>query len=787
MYLEAYLRSNANLKRWSHRLLNGNIKRKTMVNRATPLDFVFLIGDPATTKVSSFGHIPANLLLLNWLFFLLNTCPGGLLDFAPNAYHHSVRSLPRLHPLPYPNEPAFDSFVDSHLFRSYPFRFMAFDDDIYIPYLEAAAKNPVPIPLMTNSESIAESAQHYDMVITHFVTTSSAPSEMTKAIIEILNLGTIAHKSAAIDVNSVKEALQLVPPSLHPNLRFIDAIPITGALPLLPSTVVFNRIRARYLFAQFNDEEAYREYEEAASDLVKQLLVERVAVNAIITGKLESSFDTSSSREAMTILGTDNSTTSERLRAYEDLCKEISETHSFRGQPLLFTVPAIHRRAVYLGIRDLAVGAPSPSEFRRAWRIVSKPGRLVTFTPQELNRPEKYLEALLSVRVQENRFYADISTTFGIQRATPVLKTNYVDPSVLGRFVQIRTCKRRKRMKVLEKLSRELASLIPDGYMQALKDNQPSSITWLSDLPMELMDFDGTQLCYLIPTQRIPLSPGYHFMRHVAVTQEYLDLPQRPSVAVINALETKDPLNVYSRRMVESLKDAHATLELHTLSVNSMESLRDNLDRIRPSIAIFDGHGSYDMASDEGFLHLQGNAVSAKTLATLGYVPPIFIVNACSPAPWGSIEGSTAYVLLMMGAAAVVAPFIDVNAREAAIFAIRLIQELTVEGLKGIGASNLSEAIMRTRLSLRAGMWSEAVFREGFYKGLGAEFFGRYRDRITSLGHLYTHHDQEEIFDKIFTEMGYKSRYDALRKAKIVEEFGLYWSVLGSADRIFVR
>ena len=84
-------------------------------------------------------------------------------------------------------------------------------------------------------------------------------------------------------------------------------------------------------------------------------------------------------------------------------------------------------------------------------------------------------------------------------------------------------------------------------------------------------------------------------------------------------------------------------------------------------------------------------------------------------------------------------------------------------------------------------MWSEAVLGDGFYKGSGTEFFGQYLQHITSLGHLYTYHDQEEIFDKIFTDMGYKNRYDALRKARIVEEFGLYWSVLGSADRIFVK
>ncbi|GAI46103.1 unnamed protein product, partial [marine sediment metagenome] len=140
-----------------------------------------------------------------------------------------------------------------------------------------------------------------------------------------------------------------------------------------------------------------------------------------------------------------------------------------------------------------------------------------------------------------------------------------------------------------------------------------------------------------------------------------------------------------------------------------------------------------------------------------GYVPPLFIVSACSPAPWGSIEGSTAYVLLMTGAAAVVAPFIDISVREAAIFVSRLLQELTVEGLKGIGASTLSEAIMRTRLSLRAGMWSEAVLGDGFYKGSGTEFFGQYLQHITSLGHLYTYHDQEEIFDKIFTDISSKT------------------------------
>jgi hypothetical protein len=759
-----------------------------MATRGTPFDFIFLIGSPATAKVSSFGHIPADFLLLRWLFFLMNTCPGGLLDFASNVYHHAVRSLPRLHLLPHPDEPEFNSFVDSHLFRSYPFRFIAFDDDIYIPYLKATAKNSVPIHLMTNSKSIAESAQSYGMVVPHFVTTSSAPSVLTKAILEILELSTIVHEpEGAVDVGPAIEALQCVPPSLHPNLRFIDALPITGALPLLPSTIVINRIRSRYLFTQFKDEEAYREYEAAVSDLIKQLLIERVAANAVVTGKLEPRFDTSPSREAMRIFSASNSTIDERIVAYKDLCKEIRETKSFRGQPLLFAVPAIHRRAVYLGIRDLAANAPSPSDFRHAWRIASKPGRVITFTPQELNQPERYLKTLLSVRMEENRFYTDISTMFGIQRATPVLKTNYVDPSVLGRFVQIRTCNKRKRMKVLERLSRELASLIPDEYQQDLADCQSSSITWLSDLPMELMSLDGTELCYLIPTQRIPLSPGYHFMQHFAVTQEPLDLPQRPSVAVINALETKDPLSLYTRGMVESLKEQHAALELHIFSVNSIDSLRDNLDRIRPSIAVFDGHGSYDMSSDEGFLYLQGTAVSAKELATLGYVPPLFIVSACSPAPWGSIEGSTAYVLLMTGAAAVVAPFIDIGAREATIFVSRLLQELTVEGLKGIGASTLSEAIMRTRLSLRPGMWSEAVLRDSFYKGSGAEFFSRYLQHITSLDHLYTYHDQEKIFKKIFADMGCRERYDALRRARIVEEFGLYWSVLGSADRIFVK
>ena len=59
-----------------------------MVTSGTPFDFVFLIGSPATAKVSSFGHIPADFLLLRWLFFLMNTCPGGLLDFTPNVYHH---------------------------------------------------------------------------------------------------------------------------------------------------------------------------------------------------------------------------------------------------------------------------------------------------------------------------------------------------------------------------------------------------------------------------------------------------------------------------------------------------------------------------------------------------------------------------------------------------------------------------------------------------------------------------------------------------------------------------
>ena len=63
----------------------------------------------------------------------------------------------------------------------------------------------------------------------------------------------------------------------------------------------------------------------------------------------------------------------------------------------------------------------------------------------------------------------------------------------------------------------------------------------------------------------------------------------------------------------------------------------------------------------------------------------------------------------------------------------------------------------------------------------------KYRNYISSLDHIYDYFDQEQALSEIFAEMGYQSRHESLKASGIVDESGLYWSVIGSGDRIVVN
>jgi len=771
-----------------------------MKPKSTPFDFIFLAGSPGISKVSSFGHIPLDFLLMPWLRFLLNTCPGGLLDFEPTNYYHAVVTLPKLFILPHPDTPEFRSFVQSGLFRTYPFRFLAFDDDQFIPYLKTAIPAINPIHLLTSSDEILRLAEVHKGVIPHIVNSASAPTVLTEIILEILKSAHLVHRLGRdqpflpVDVNPAITSLESNPPCLNPMLEFVRPLPIPSALPLRPSTVVLNRMRSRFLKAEPEKPVNLKDYDLRSAQLAEQVLIERRAINTIVRRKLMSPFDTIAARQALNKITDPLTAVRVKEESYAELCGEVQATNGFVSQPILVVVPAIHKRAVYLGLRDLAQHAPSPAAFRRAWNIVRRPGRRVSFTPmQETPEFNEDILLLLQVKISENEFYADIATALAIPRSSPVIKTEYVNATILKRFSQLRDCRKHKRMRLLRKISEELTRMIPSDYIDLLNRCFPSSVTWLSDLPMELMAFNGAHLCYQIPTHRIPLSPGYHFENHLTRAQEGAEIPDQPSVAVIDAIQPGDPIEYFARTMIDTLKE-QPSIKLYSFSVNSLESLKKNLDKIRPDIAIFEGHGYYDISKDKGFLQLSDSVVGSDSMVQLDYVPPLFIVSACSAAPWGAIEGSTAQVLLMAGAVAVIAPFIDIDAREAAIFVSRLLIELTAPGLRGIASHNVSEAILRTRLSLRAPRWTEAVLGKHLRAGASKEFqlefdqfFRLYTDQIQSLDRLYTYSDQETIFSRIFDAMGYKKRFEALRKAGLVEEPTLYWSVIGSADRIIVQ
>lgn len=234
----------------------------------------------------------------------------------------------------------------------------------------------------------------------------------------------------------------------------------------------------------------------------------------------------------------------------------------------------------------------------------------------------------------------------------------------------------RKRLEGLRRVQKRLADAVPAEIVKALKEAE-GDIRILSDAHIEWLDLDGLPLGLRKNTSRIPVTPGNLFVQQIGAAAPIKLTPDDfKNVLLISALKRGDPI----KQMFEVALETSNPVWRDEIAVQAVEVAGENeliaaLNAYGGPVLIFDGHGSHEPGRP-AVLHLKDQPCDVWTLTGKVRVPPIVILSACDTHAAGRNHETTANGFLSLGARTVLSSVFPLDARDAAIFAARLLHRL---------------------------------------------------------------------------------------------------------------
>jgi hypothetical protein len=264
----------------------------------------------------------------------------------------------------------------------------------------------------------------------------------------------------------------------------------------------------------------------------------------------------------------------------------------------------------------------------------------------------------------------------------PVIRVRPAVNLVKGRLRQIAQCatgsgprKGFKLSKLAHGVGDALCNEIGHECMKLIEQSG-ETIKLVSNAPLELLPVRKLPLQLRFTTSRLPVTPGSVFLNHVVGAPSfYLSPSDLKNILIIRSFEDNDPIKQMLKVGSDFiLEGSHDKLSVEIVDVCSSSEFVDALNSFSGRIVIFDGHGSQSEKGTVGLLRLGAHDVHPLELVgKIQRMPPIVILSACSMHPIDWTEDSSATGFLMLGAISVLATITPILAREAAVFASRLL------------------------------------------------------------------------------------------------------------------
>ena len=253
-----------------------------------------------------------------------------------------------------------------------------------------------------------------------------------------------------------------------------------------------------------------------------------------------------------------------------------------------------------------------------------------------------------------------------------------------------------------ERVFRNVQKSLRDHTSQALLDivaGSQTGVKLIADAPLEWLPVGDLPLGIALDVSRIPATPGNLMMTQLARSETlYLAPKAFAEVLVVSSFSPSDPIRNDVRTAMETLTgNSKEHLKFRQLTVNSRDQFVEAVNSFHGAMMIFDGHGSHDRNSGAGFLHIGAEKIDVWELRGRLRPPPIVLLSACDTHSPDRTHATAGAGFLNCGATSVVATFLPVRSKSAALFAARL----------SMRAAWYTHAVVHE--SRRPILWSEVV------------------------------------------------------------------------------
>lgn len=325
----------------------------------------------------------------------------------------------------------------------------------------------------------------------------------------------------------------------------------------------------------------------------------------------------------------------------------------------------------------------------------------------------KDIGPILSIRGAETKI---LTSAVGLRTASTVAATIRLPPAVtrtagvvgqLGRFLrQHENPPPIKSARVFRVVQDALKATIPDEHINLIKRSE-TGIKIIADAPVEWLPIDGLPLGIRYDVSRIDATPGNLFLQQIrAPITLYIPPDAFRDCLVLSMFDQDDQIAYHLRVGLTNAGDGTSKkLRAKYISPKSVDEFVRAINAFRGPMLIVDSHGAHDEGDGPGGLIIGGKSVDIWNLSDKIRMPPIVLLSACDTHPFDRSHATVANGFLSCGAVSVIATALPIRAKQAARFAMRILNRAIhfADIVNGMGRSvpwtNIVGGVLRMELA----------------------------------------------------------------------------------------
>jgi hypothetical protein len=297
------------------------------------------------------------------------------------------------------------------------------------------------------------------------------------------------------------------------------------------------------------------------------------------------------------------------------------------------------------------------------------------------------LQNLIIERGKELRFLSSIHVLYTLARRIPYIRTRNVPASNFFRLADALSAycddmEERNKIPDFVKGMKEIATHIKSSFhidTLNLLQRHAIDIKAISDLPVEWIELDGLPLCVACNYSRVPITPGNGLVGHANImNREYILSEENVNVLLINTLKKDDKLFGLGRALRNEINHYFKLIgkEITYAEITKGEEFLNKIEKEKPTIFIYYGHGKYDDNEMVGRLEIGDEYVTSLDIEQLSWKPLITLLGACETQVMHGTHLNVANLFLGGGCVSVLGTYFPVYGLHALTFITNIMRHL---------------------------------------------------------------------------------------------------------------